>query len=49
MAAHAAFGMVPGVDRPALAATIPTRRGPAILLDVGASVECRPRTCCSSR
>ena len=26
MAAHAAFGMLPGVDRPALAATIPTRR-----------------------
>ncbi len=43
MAAHAAFGTLPGVDRPALAATIPTRRGrPAILLDVGASVECRP-------
>jgi len=42
MAAHAAFGMVPGVDRPALAATIPTRSRPAVLLDVGASVECRP-------
>ena len=42
MAAHAAFGMLPGVDRPALAATIPTRREPALLLDVGASVECRP-------
>lgn len=42
MAAHGAFGMLPGVDRPALAATIPTRREPALLLDVGASVECRP-------
>jgi glycerol-3-phosphate acyltransferase PlsX len=42
MAAHAAFGMLTGVDRPALAATIPTRREPALLLDVGASVECRP-------
>jgi glycerol-3-phosphate acyltransferase PlsX len=42
MAAHAAFGMLPGVDRPALAATIPTPRRPAVLLDVGASVECRP-------
>jgi glycerol-3-phosphate acyltransferase PlsX len=89
IAAHAAFGMLPGVDRPALAATIPThdvrhlgapthlgvgtvgssdptfsdatasgliasglkaRRyrqppaagRPAVLLDVGASVECRP-------
>src|SRR5262245_8478597 len=43
MAAHAAFGMLKGADRPALAATIPTNRGPAILLDVGASVECRPQ------
>src|SRR5207237_2970506 len=42
VAAHAAFGMLPGVDRPALAVTIPTRRHPAILLDVGATVECRP-------
>jgi glycerol-3-phosphate acyltransferase PlsX len=53
MAAHAAFGMLPGVDRPALAAAVPTSRRahgghvahgsavPAILLDVGASVECR--------
>ena len=42
MAAHGVFGMLPGVDRPALAVTIPTRRHPAILLDVGATVECRP-------
>lgn len=34
--------MIAGVDRPALAATIPTRNRPAVLLDVGASVECRP-------
>jgi glycerol-3-phosphate acyltransferase PlsX len=43
MAAHRAFGMLPGVDRPALAVTIPTRRRPAVLLDVGATVECRPQ------
>ena len=43
MAAHAAFGMIPGVDRPALATTIPTRRGSAVLLDAGANVECRPQ------
>lgn len=43
LAAHAAFGLIPGVDRPALAATIPTRRRPAVLLDAGASVECRPQ------
>jgi len=42
MAAHGAFGMLPGVDRPALAATIPTKRQPAVLVDVGASVDCRP-------
>jgi phosphate acyltransferase len=34
---------VPGVDRPALATTIPTRSRPAVLLDTGASVECRPQ------
>jgi glycerol-3-phosphate acyltransferase PlsX len=43
MAAHAAFGMLAGVDRPALAAAIPTRQGSAVLLDAGASVECRPQ------
>jgi glycerol-3-phosphate acyltransferase PlsX len=43
MAAHAAFGMLTGADRPALAATIPTPARPAVLLDVGASVECRPQ------
>jgi glycerol-3-phosphate acyltransferase PlsX len=42
LAAHAAFGMVPGVDRPALATTIPTRARPAVLLDAGATLECRP-------
>jgi len=42
MAAHAALGMLPGVDRPALATTIPTRRQPAVLLDAGATVGCRP-------
>jgi phosphate acyltransferase len=43
MAAHAAFGMLPGVDRPALAATIPAGGHPAVLLDVGASLGCRPQ------
>jgi glycerol-3-phosphate acyltransferase PlsX len=42
MACHAAFGMLPGVDRPALATIIPTRRTPAVLLDAGATVGCRP-------
>ena len=43
MAAHAAFGRMPGLDRPALATIIPTRRRPAVLLDSGATVECRPQ------
>jgi glycerol-3-phosphate acyltransferase PlsX len=43
MAALGAFGRLPGVDRPALATIIPTRRKPAVLLDSGATVECRPQ------
>ena len=42
VAAHAVFGMMAGVDRPALAPTVPTRSGAAVLLDAGATVECRP-------
>jgi glycerol-3-phosphate acyltransferase PlsX len=42
MAAYTAFGTIPGVDRPALAASIPTRSRPAVLVDAGANVECRP-------
>ena len=43
MAAVAAFGRLPGIDRPALATIIPTRQKPAVLLDSGATVECRPQ------
>ena len=43
MAAHAAFGRLAAVDRPALATIIPTRGRPAVLLDSGATVECRPQ------
>ena len=42
VSAYSAFGLIPGVDRPALAATVPTRGGAAVLLDSGATVECRP-------
>ena len=42
LAAHGAFGMLPGVERPALAVTIPTRTGAAVLLDAGATVDPRP-------
>ena len=43
LAAHAGFGLLPGVDRPAIATIIPTRHRPAVLLDSGATVECRPQ------
>jgi glycerol-3-phosphate acyltransferase PlsX len=43
MAAHGAFGMIAGVDRPALATTIPTRERPAVLVDAGANADCRPQ------
>src|ERR687883_404813 len=37
------IGMLPGVDRPALAALIPTKGAkPTLLLDVGANAECKP-------
>jgi glycerol-3-phosphate acyltransferase PlsX len=38
------LGAIPGVDRPALAAVFPTAPGTAaILLDVGANVDCNPQ------
>ncbi|HLA23788.1 MAG TPA: phosphate acyltransferase PlsX [bacterium] len=37
------LGRIPGVDRPAIAAVLPTQTAqPAILLDVGANVDCKP-------
>ncbi len=35
-------GVVPGVDRPALATVVPTLAGHAVLLDVGANISCKP-------
>jgi glycerol-3-phosphate acyltransferase PlsX len=37
-----ALGRLPGVSRPAIAATFPTLENPAVVLDVGANVGCRP-------
>ncbi|MBI4466423.1 MAG: phosphate acyltransferase PlsX [Acidobacteria bacterium] len=38
------LGTLPGVDRPALASVFPTKRGTgAVLVDVGANVDCRPQ------
>lgn len=37
-------GMLPGVDRPALASAFPTLNGkPAVMVDVGANVDCSPK------
>ncbi|MCS7314936.1 MAG: phosphate acyltransferase PlsX [Bryobacterales bacterium] len=37
-------GVVRGVDRPALASAFPTLKGtPAVMIDVGANVDCNPR------
>ena len=36
------MGVLQGVDRPALAAVVPTLTGHAVLLDVGANVACKP-------
>lgn len=33
---------LPGVDRPAIAALLPTARGSAVLIDAGANVNCKP-------
>jgi len=33
---------IPGVRRPAIAVTIPARRGPSVLLDAGANADARP-------
>jgi len=43
LASYSAFGMIQGADRPALAATVPTVRGVAVLLDIGANADCRPQ------
>jgi phosphate acyltransferase len=41
-AAVLGLGRVPGVRRPALAATVPTPAGPVVLLDVGATLDSGP-------
>jgi len=40
--AKTVMGCASGVDRPALAAIVPTLAGHAVLLDVGANVACKP-------
>ncbi|GAC1418321.1 MAG: phosphate acyltransferase PlsX [Candidatus Velthaea sp.] len=33
---------IPGIARPAIAAVLPSKTGPVVLLDAGANVDCRP-------
>ncbi|MFH1542159.1 MAG: phosphate acyltransferase PlsX [bacterium] len=37
------LGRIPGVERPAIAATFPLPEGNVILLDVGANADCKPK------
>ncbi len=43
VAAFFVFGVLKGVERPAIAASLPTLTGTAVILDVGATVDCTPR------
>ena len=36
------IGRLPGVERPALAAMLPTEKNPVVVIDAGANVDCRP-------
>jgi glycerol-3-phosphate acyltransferase PlsX len=40
--AYFRLGMLPGIDRPALAGPFPTRTGICMLLDLGANPDCKP-------
>jgi glycerol-3-phosphate acyltransferase PlsX len=40
--AYFRLGMLPGVERPALAPVFPTRTGTCVVLDIGANPDCKP-------
>ncbi len=40
--AYFRLGTLPGIDRPALAPTFPTRTGTCVVLDIGANPDCKP-------
>lgn len=42
VAAFFLLGVIKGVERPAIAATLPTLTGMAVMVDVGANVDCQP-------
>ncbi len=37
------LGMLPGIERPGIAVVIPTLKGPALLIDVGANIDPKPQ------
>ncbi|HZK18761.1 MAG TPA: phosphate acyltransferase PlsX [Clostridia bacterium] len=37
------LGRISGIDRPALAGLLPSKNGVALLLDVGANIDCKPK------
>jgi glycerol-3-phosphate acyltransferase PlsX len=37
------IGRIPGIDRPAIATMLPTIKGPTLLLDAGAMMDCSPQ------
>lgn len=41
-AASLVLGRLPGVSRPGIAVPMPTPRGPAVVIDVGANIYCKP-------
>ncbi len=44
--AHFVLKMLPGVERPAIVSTIPSRGGHTIMLDLGANATCTPQQLC---
>ena len=42
IASKAALGMIPGIERPALAVILPSTGGQTLLLDAGANILCKP-------
>jgi len=36
-------GMIPGVERPGIAVPMPTKKGPCLMIDVGANIDCSPQ------
>ncbi len=46
MAAAMRLGRLKGISRPGIASVYPTLKGPVVMMDVGANVDCRPQHLC---